>query len=152
MCIRDRGRHGDLWARILFAVIFSILYPPLKINFTEVLVCIFIEVSLKAKCSDLKKILKKFKKSRKIECYSTQFACGILMVSPGWGNKNVSVFYCICTHWYILKPQGWAYKLTASIAFKAVKQKCGVATDKYFHYKYIILINHLLYTMSNTVS
>lgn len=41
-------------ARVTFAVIFSILYSPLKISFTEVPVCIFIDVSLKAKCSDLK--------------------------------------------------------------------------------------------------
>ena len=37
--------------------------PSLKISFTEVLVCIFIGISLKAKRFDLK--------SRKIECHST---------------------------------------------------------------------------------
>lgn len=53
---KDGGREPGCFmrARVLLAVIFSILYPPLKISFTEVLVCIFIDVSLKAKCSDLK--------------------------------------------------------------------------------------------------
>lgn len=34
----------------LSVVIISILYPPLKICFTEALVCIFIDISWKAKC------------------------------------------------------------------------------------------------------
>lgn len=62
---KDGGRQSGCFmrARVLFAVIFSIPYPPLKISFTEVLVCIFRGISLKAKCFDLK--------SRKIECHST---------------------------------------------------------------------------------
>lgn len=62
---KDVGRQSGCFmrARLLLAVIFSIPYPPLKISFTEMLVCIFIGISLKAKCFDFK--------SRKIECHST---------------------------------------------------------------------------------
>lgn len=77
-------------ARALFAVIFSILYPPLKISFTEVLVCIFNRRFFESQVLRFK--------SRKIECHSTQFASRILIVSPGSGNKNTSQCF-IYTHW-----------------------------------------------------
>lgn len=80
-------------ARKLVSVIFSILCPPLNISFTEVLVCIFIEVSLKAKCFDLK--------SRKIKRHSTHL---LLECRRCHWVRGIKI--CHRTHWYNLKPQG----------------------------------------------